>query len=243
LTKSSLFLCSSHRHDDRPTAPQPAAPFSLDGGGDHRPGFRQEEDIVTAPTGSVDDPAHDPRSRATLGDLRPDLAGLPGLDHLAGVPVPAPRKAPVPERNLVHRRFDDSEFWRAIPAFEDVCRERFLDHRFQNKHSVTKVSQLRDLVGGFVDGDVLADVEAGMRRAPMNVRLSPYILSRIDRDEPLRIQFRPVASRLRGRRDKRSRSSPGHPCPEARSWCRIVEAKGDRVRSRRRDVRDGRRPA
>ena len=54
---------------------------------------------------------------------------------------------------------------------------------------------------GFIE-----DCERGFRRAPMSVRVSPYLLSLIDwenpLDDPLRIQFIPVDSRF----------LPDHPC-------------------------------
>jgi lysine 2,3-aminomutase len=51
-----------------------------------------------------------------------------------------------------------------------------------------------------VPASFLEDAEAGFRRSPMSVRVSPYLLSLIDwsdpYDDPLRIQFIPVGSRL-----------------------------------------------
>lgn len=48
--------------------------------------------------------------------------------------------------------------------------------------------------------DILADVEEGMKAAPMAVRLTPYILSRIDWtdpfNDPLRRQFIPIRSSM-----------------------------------------------
>jgi lysine 2,3-aminomutase len=111
------------------------------------------------------------------------------------------RKRPAEQPPLVHREFDESEFWRSVPAFSRVSREEFLDHGFQNRNSVTRVDKLREVIEDLVDPAFLDDVEQGMGRAPMALRLSPYTLARVDwdnpYDDPLRIQFLPVASRLR----------------------------------------------
>jgi len=129
---------------------------------------------------------------------RPSQVVLPGLGEIEEELIPEEIKEPVKEEDLAHREFDDSPFWHRIPAFRKVTREEFLDFKFQNKRSATSVEDLRDLVGGITSEAFLEDVAHGMRIAPMNMRISPYILSLIDWDDPLndplRIQFIPVAS-------------------------------------------------
>ncbi len=152
-------------------------------------------------TAEVDDetprtaPAGQPR---TVGDVLGDIPEGSRLEALAGVEIPAPLKEPVPEKTFAHRRLDGSPFWQRIPAFKDVSREEFLSYKFQNRHSVTTVQNLLDLLAELARPEFLEDVREGMARAPMNMRLSPYILSLIDWDDPypdpLRIQFIPVAS-------------------------------------------------
>jgi lysine 2,3-aminomutase len=120
------------------------------------------------------------------------------LPSLESVPVPEPLKEPVEASDLEHRDLDDSEFWRSIPAFRHVDREEFGDHRFQNRNSAKSPKDLKDLLRGRAPDSFLEDVEEGMRQAPMAMRISPYILSLIDWDDPyrdpLRTQFIPVAS-------------------------------------------------
>ncbi len=120
---------------------------------------------------------------------------LPSLDE---VPVPEPLKDPVGRSDLEHRELDDSEFWREIPAFRHVDVDEFMDHRFQNRNSARSPQDLKDLLRGRVSDAFLEDVEEGMRQAPMAMRISPYILSLVDWDDPyhdpLRTQFIPVAS-------------------------------------------------
>ena len=136
----------------------------------------------------------------TVGDIEV-LADIPELEELAGVVVPEPLKEEVSDSELEHRDFDDSEFWRRIPAFKDVDYEQFLDHKFQLINSVTSTEKLTEIVGELATPEFVADMEAGLRAAPMNVRVSPYLISRIDwdnpYDDPIRIQFLPVASRRR----------------------------------------------
>ena len=73
-----------------------------------------------------------------------------------------------------------------------------MDIKFQNQNTVTKVAHLDELLEDIADTDFLIDVHQGMAQAPMNIRLSPYILSLINWDDPyndpLRIQFIPIAS-------------------------------------------------
>lgn len=121
------------------------------------------------------------------------------LQDLADVEAPAALKAPVNDEALVHREFLDAEFWRRIPAFRRVAKAEFCDHRFQIRHSVQTIEQLQELIAPLVPRAFLEDVGAGLCQAPMNLRISPYLLSLIDwdnpYDDPIRIQFIPAASR------------------------------------------------
>jgi lysine 2,3-aminomutase len=104
---------------------------------------------------------------------------------------------PAPPR---HRDLDEGEFWRVIPAYADVDEATFLDHRWQAKSSVTSVDRLLEVVGDLASAELAADMREGIRRAPMAVRLSPYMISRIDwsnaYEDPIRVQFVPIASHL-----------------------------------------------
>jgi len=129
---------------------------------------------------------------------------LPGMqDHhllaeLMDLEVPAALKPVVDPKNYTHRSFRDDEFWRQIPGYADVDRATFLDWKFQNKQSVTSVDKLAATLGNLASPAFIDDVRAGIDRAPMNVRISPYTIALINwadayRD-PLRIQFLPVGS-------------------------------------------------
>ncbi len=102
--------------------------------------------------------------------------------------------------SLTHRDFRDDEFWRDIPAWKDVSRGDFGSHLWQSKNSIRKLSNVKDVLGDRVSDDLIADIEAAFKIAPMNVRITPYVFSLIDWNnpliDPLRKQFLPVASQM-----------------------------------------------
>ena len=110
-----------------------------------------------------------------------------------------PRCCPeAPAASLAHRDLRTDEFWRGIPAYADLDAREFNDHRFQSRNCVTSLRKLRQVLGDRVDESFYEDVEQGVSRSTMSLRISPYVLSLIDwqnpYDDPLRIQFLPVAS-------------------------------------------------
>ena len=118
---------------------------------------------------------------------------------LAVTSPPAALKPPVDPASLAHTRLLDGPFWQRIPAYAGVSEAEFLDHRWQAKHSITNISKLLAALTGLVSDEFIRDAEQGFERAPMSVRVSPYLLSLIDwtapYDDPLRLQFIPVISR------------------------------------------------
>ena len=123
-----------------------------------------------------------------------ELKILPTVEHVAL------RKPPVDPSTLTHRELLSGPFWQKIPAYRDVGEAQFLDHTWQSKHSITKVAKLLEAVQGLVSPAFLEDAEQGFKHSPMSVRVSPYLLSLIDWEDPygdpLRTQFIPVGSRL-----------------------------------------------
>ncbi len=109
-------------------------------------------------------------------------------------------KPPVDPSTLVYRELMRGPFWQKIPAYREVTEDQFLDHTWQAKHTITNIAKLLKALEGLVSPAFIADAEEGFKRAPMSVRVSPYLLSLIDwsdpYSDPLRIQFVPVASRL-----------------------------------------------
>ena len=108
------------------------------------------------------------------------------------------RPVPDPE-TLTHRQILEGPFWQQIPAYKDVDEETFLDHKWQAKNSITKPKALIEALSGIVSDHFIEDLREGFIGAPMAVRVSPYLLSLIDWQEPyadpLVRQFLPVASR------------------------------------------------
>ena len=101
---------------------------------------------------------------------------------------------------LDHRNLRDDDYWRRLPAYRDLSAEQFHDHRFQGRNTVTSLAKLKAVLGDLVDASFWADVEQGLHRSTMSMRVSPYILSLIDWQQPyadpLRTQFIPLASRF-----------------------------------------------
>jgi lysine 2,3-aminomutase len=116
---------------------------------------------------------------------------------VGSTPPSPPPAAPA----LTHRQLLDGDFWRQLPGYRAVTRSEFLDHRFQMKNAITRPEQLVEVVGDRVAASFHADVAAGLARAPMSIRVSPYVLALIDWSDPygdpLRRQFVPLGSQLR----------------------------------------------
>ena len=136
-----------------------------------------------------------------VADLPEKILKDPRFKHLESITIPNHLKEMISKGDLEHREFRSGPFWQKIPYFKDTSPEEFMEVSFQNQNSVTKVAHLDDLLDNLVDPAFLADVHAGMAKAPMNLRISPYILSLINWEDPyndpLRKQFIPVASNLR----------------------------------------------
>jgi lysine 2,3-aminomutase len=110
------------------------------------------------------------------------------------------KKPPVDPSTLVYRDLLRGPFWQRIPAYKEIDEKTFLDHSWQAKHTITKITKLLEALQGLVSQAFIEDAEQGFKRAPMSVRVSPYLLSLIDwtdpYKDPLRTQFIPLGSRL-----------------------------------------------
>jgi lysine 2,3-aminomutase len=129
------------------------------------------------------------------------MAAQVSLRVLTNKDLPIVHKKPaVQPHELVYRDLVSGPFWQKIPAYREIDEATFLDHSWQAKHSITRVDKLLAAVQGLVSDAFVKDAEAGFKRAPMSVRVSPYMLSLIDwqdpYNDPIRIQFIPVESSL-----------------------------------------------
>jgi lysine 2,3-aminomutase len=99
-----------------------------------------------------------------------------------------------------HRQFRDDSFWKQIPGWKNVSKKQFADYLWQSKNSITKVSHIKEVLRDRINQQLLTDIEDGIRKITMNVRITPYIFSLFNWDDPrndgLRKQFLPLASEL-----------------------------------------------
>ena len=124
-------------------------------------------------------------------------------------PAQGPRrtlKPPAGPEAFEHKNLRQGEFWRTIPKYKDVDEATFLDSIWQGQNSVKTPEELFETVQGLVSAGFIEDAREGFQRAPMAVRVSPYMIASVDWSEPysdpIRTQFVPLASRL----------LPDHPC-------------------------------
>lgn len=103
-------------------------------------------------------------------------------------------------KSMEHRYFRDDEFWRAIPAWKEIRREEFGNYLWQGKNSIKKLSEVKDVLKNRISDTLMVDIQGGLKKAPMNIRITPYVFSLIDwdqpLDDPLRKQFLPIASQM-----------------------------------------------
>jgi lysine 2,3-aminomutase len=109
-------------------------------------------------------------------------------------------KPPAPPETFAYKNLRQGEFWRTIPKYREIDEATFLDHIWQGQNSVKSPEELLETVKDLVDPSFFDDAREGFRRAPMAVRVSPYMIASIDWNDPyrdpIRIQFIPLASRL-----------------------------------------------
>ena len=124
---------------------------------------------------------------------------LQGQDELAMGSPPA-LKPPVDPVLLEHIELRQDDFWRCIPAYKDLSAAAFHDHRFQVRNCITSLQKFRAAIGNRVSEAFCQDLALGLKRSTMSMRISPYIFSLIDWDDPLgdplRKQFMPLESTL-----------------------------------------------
>ena len=125
---------------------------------------------------------------------------MSALKVLPNEPI-IPKKLPVDPSTLAYKNLLRGPFWQKIPAYANVTEEQFLDHNWQAKNSITNPAKLLAAVQELVPAAFIQDAEQGFKHSPMSVRVSPYLLSLIDwsapYEDPLRIQFIPMGTKLK----------------------------------------------
>jgi lysine 2,3-aminomutase len=125
---------------------------------------------------------------------------MSALKVLGTEPI-VPKKPAVDPSTLTYKDLLRGPFWQRIPAYASVPEEQFLDHNWQAKNTITNPQKLLAALQTLVSPQFIEDATTGFDRAPMSIRVSPYLLSLIDwqdpYEDPLRTQFIPLGSRLR----------------------------------------------
>ena len=89
-------------------------------------------------------------------------------------------KPPVDPASISWRQLRGDAFWQQIPAWKDVDEATFLDHRWQEKNAISRPRKLLQAIQDLASIEFMDDVREGFARAPMAVRISPYLLSLIN---------------------------------------------------------------
>src|ERR1035437_2204264 len=82
------------------------------------------------------------------------------------------KRPPAGREELEHKDLRQGEFWRAIPAYQDVDEAAFLDHIWQGKNSIVTVDRLIETIQGLASKEFVEDSRAGFAKSPMSVRVS-----------------------------------------------------------------------
>jgi lysine 2,3-aminomutase len=102
--------------------------------------------------------------------------------------------------NTAHRHFRDDEFWREIPEWKNIGDSEFNDSAWQMKNSIKKVDQVKKILAHRCTDEFYNDMLEGQKVTPMNIRITPYIFSLINWenpiDDPIRKQFLPLGSQF-----------------------------------------------
>ena len=90
--------------------------------------------------------------------------------------------------------------WTRFKIWQDVSEAQFEDNLWQDKNAITRLSQLEQALDGVVERDTFREIEAGLSKVGMQIRLNPYVMSLINWSDPLadpvRRQFLPMESEL-----------------------------------------------
>ena len=87
-----------------------------------------------------------------------ELASLKVAPADVNEPI-VPLKPPVDPASLEHLQLAPGLSGRRIPAYADITEERFLDHTWQSKNSITRVDKLLETLKGIVSDEFIEDAD------------------------------------------------------------------------------------
>jgi lysine 2,3-aminomutase len=86
--------------------------------------------------------------------------------------------------------------WTRFKVWEGVSRGEFEDSSWQDRNAITRLPQLKAALDGMVASHVSEQIEAGLSKTGMSIRLNPYMMNLIDwsnaETDPIRRQFLPM---------------------------------------------------
>ncbi|HHH1742705.1 TPA: KamA family radical SAM protein [Yersinia enterocolitica] len=96
---------------------------------------------------------------------------------------------------------NEIEFWKKLKCYNDIDRELFLSEKWQVKNTIKNKVELTKFLRQELSQEVIDDFTMSLSKNPMQIKISPYILSLIDWDnfheDPIRKQFIPLCSEYR----------------------------------------------
>ena len=138
------------------------------------------------------------------GGLPTVRRALPDAMHLAATETPAADGPPSTPTGLHHfsSEINDPD-WRRVPGYRDVTSAEWNDGRWQQRHTVTKLGDLKTVLGDHLTDELMADIAADQTRfATMAIRLPPNMIAMLDlnnlRNDPVRRYMLAMASDRHG---------------------------------------------
>lgn len=96
--------------------------------------------------------------------------------------------------------FEAGEFWRKVAPYRNVSTEEFRDYRWQVKNTIYNRKRIIEFLSQVASKKFVEEVSQALDIVPMQVRITPYLLSLIDWcdpvNDPIRIQFIPLVSEI-----------------------------------------------
>ena len=93
---------------------------------------------------------------------------------------------------------NEVEFWKRLKCYSGIDCETFLSEKWQLKNTIKNRDNLLEFLRQELPQEIIDDFTLSLSKNPMQIKLSPYILSLIDWDnfheDPIRKQFIPLFS-------------------------------------------------